>query len=100
MRNMNNESQSEEKVPAYPVYGPNYGSSGVKKINIWKDPLVRLWIVISGFLTIGSAIGFFVIYAKEITVEQLLVAMFCVGSVSTIFLVVYWLTFHDIKSEA
>jgi len=95
LRNMSEESeQPVTPYPAYPSYGPRYVA---KKLNIWDNPITLLWLVISGFLLSASIIGFIVMYANEITVEQILIAMFAIGSVSTACLIVYWLTFHDIK---
>ena len=95
---MSEEPEQTEKP--YPAYGPQYGPRYMaKKLNIWDNPFILLWLVISGFLVSASIIGFIVMYAKDITVEQILIAMFAIGSVSTACLIVYWLTFHDIKGE-
>ena len=96
LRNMSEEQSRDEERP-YPAYGMQYQPLGVKKWDIWDNPFILLWLAISGILVLASIIGFIVMYANDITVEQILIAMFAIGSVSTACLIVYWLTFHDIK---
>ena len=101
LRNMSEQSEQKEKpYPEYPAYCSEYAPKiKVERMDIWDKPIVILWLVISGFLVLASLIGFIVMYANDITVEQILIAMFAIGSVSTACLIVYWLTFHDIKGE-
>jgi len=88
------EQPSEESVPQYPTYGPQYAR---EKIDIWKNTYTLAWLVVSAILILASVIGYGVMYADQITTEHILAGLLIVGVSSMIVFLLYALSFHDFK---